>query len=116
MNPFCHIVIPAPDLAKARDFYRQVFGWQVQDNHPGPKYWFFESGNVGGAFSGHRQPAANSVQLILRVDNMAETLAKIELHGGRVTRPKAAIGEADSGYDAHFLDPNGNEMGLYSAT
>ena len=48
-SPFCHVVIPAPDLAKANSFYEAIFGWRVQV--PGPNYWFFESRNVGGAFS-----------------------------------------------------------------
>ena len=77
--PFGHIVIPAPDLEKARRFYEGVFGWTVRRNEPGPGYWFFESGNVGGALDRDGQPAAGSVRLILRVTDMAETL---ELHRG----------------------------------
>ena len=37
-SAFCHIVIPAPDLAKAQVFYERVFGWKVQPNIPGAKY------------------------------------------------------------------------------
>ena len=112
-SPFCHIVIPAPDLEKAKDFYQRVFGWNVQSNVPGPKYWFFESGNVGGVFSAARKPAAGAVILVLRVDDMAETLSRIRQHGGSVTQEPSSLGEADPGRDAYFLDPNGNEMGVY---
>jgi predicted enzyme related to lactoylglutathione lyase len=112
--PFGHIVIPAPDLEKARRFYEGVFGWTVRRNEPGPGYWFFESGNVGGALDRDGQPAAGSVRLILRVTDMAETLERIAAHGGTVTRGREAIGEADRGYDAYFLDPNGNALGIYS--
>lgn len=113
-SAFCHIVIPAPDLAKARAFYSRVFDWQVQPNIPGPTYWFYRSGNVGGAFDGRATPARGAVVLVLHVDDMARSLALIEAHGGTITRGRGAIGEAANGYDAYFLDPNGNEMGIYS--
>ena len=112
-SPFCHIVIPAPDLEKAKAFYQQVFGWKVQANVPGPKYWFFESGNVGGAFNGNKKPAVGSVVLVLRVEDIDAAISKIRENGGRVTQEPSAIGEADPGRDAYFLDPNGNEMGVY---
>jgi len=113
-NAFCHIVIPAPDLEAAKAFYESVFHWQVQANVPGEKYWFFQSGNVGGAFSADRQPAPHSVQLIIQVVDMQAALGRIVQYGGTVTQPPSAIGEAAPGYDAYFLDPNQNEMGLYT--
>ena len=112
-SPFCHIVIPAPDLGKAHSFYRRAFGWNVQTNVPGPKYWFFESGNVSGAFNGNTKPAVGSIVLVLCVDDMDAAIARIRENGGTVTQEPSAIGEADTGRDAYFLDPNGNEMGIY---
>ena len=112
-SPFCHIVIPAPDLEKASSFYQRAFGWKVQRNVPGPRYWFFESGNVGGAFDGNARPVARSVVLVLRVDDMNAAIARIRDNGGTVTQEPSAIGEADPGRDAYFVDPNGNEMGIY---
>ena len=112
-SPFCHIVIPAPDLGKAASFYRRVFGWKVQKNIPGPTYWFFESGNVGGAFNGNAKPAVGSIVLVLRVDDMGAAIGRIRENGGSVTQEPSAIGKADPGRDAYFLDPNGNEMGIY---
>jgi len=115
-SSFCHIVIPAPDLEKAKLFYEAVFNWTVQKDIPGPKYWFFKSGNVGGAFDSNARPATDSIVLILRVDDMIAIIEAIKKHGGTITQERSAIGEASSGYDAHFLDPNGNAMGIYSAT
>jgi predicted enzyme related to lactoylglutathione lyase len=112
-SPFCHIVIPAPDLEKAKDFYQRVFGWNVQPNVPGARYWFFKSGNVGGAFNGATKPAVGSVVLVLRVEDMDAAVARIRDNGGRITQEPSAIGDADPGRDAYFLDPNGNEMGVY---
>lgn len=111
---FCHIVIPARDLAKAKSFYEAIFGWQVQMNVPGPGYWFFESGNVGGAFSSNKKPAEETTVLMISVDDMRATLDLISQQGGIVTQDRSRIGDAAEGYDAYFRDPNGNEMGLYS--
>ena len=115
-SPFCHIVIPSSDLQKAKLFYENVFGWKIQVEIPGEKYWFFESGNVGGAFDGHRQPAPKSTVLVIRVDDIRGTLVQVVEHGGKVIQAPSRIGKARPGYDAYFLDPNGNEMGLYSET
>lgn len=114
-TPFCHIVIAAPDLGKAKAFYETVFGWEVTSDNPAPTYWFFKSGNVGGAFSSDMKPNGDPiVPLFLKVDDMAAALRKVQEHGGRIVKGKGPIGEADPGQDAHFLDPNGNRIGLYS--
>jgi len=113
-SPFCHIVIPAPDLEKAMSFYQTIFGWRVQSNVPGQKYWFFESGNVSGAFSGNKKPGVGSVVLVIQVEDMPSTLERIVELGGTIKQSRSRIGQADAGYDAYFLDPNGNEMGIYS--
>jgi len=110
---FCHIVIPAPDLERAKAFYEKVFGWQVRANVPGPSYWFFESGNVGGAFNGRKKPSSGGAVLVLHVDDVDDAIGRVRENGGTVTQEPGAIGEADPGRDAYFLDPNGNEMGIY---
>jgi uncharacterized protein len=115
-TPFCHIVIPAPDLEKASAFYEQVFGWKVQRNVPGSQYWFFASGNVGGAFNGRTKPAKDAVVLVLEVKDMTAAVATIRAHGGTITQEPGEIGDASPGRDAYFLDPNGNEMGVYCAS
>lgn len=104
-SPFCHISIPASDLEKAKTFYESVFGWTVKVNIPGPKYWFFESGNVGGAFSGNGVPTADSVMLFLQVEDMQTTIERIMEYGGTITQYRSAIGDASPGFDAHFLIP-----------
>ena len=35
-NPFVHLELNTPDLAKAKAFYGALFGWQFQDNDMGP--------------------------------------------------------------------------------
>ena len=113
-SPFCHIVIPAPDLSKAKQFYERIFGWTVKESHPGRAYWFFESGNVGGAFDSKAQPAQGSIVLIIEVEDMPATIQSIIRLGGTIVQDRSRIGEAAAGYDAYFLDPNGNKLGIHS--
>jgi predicted enzyme related to lactoylglutathione lyase len=35
-NPFVHLELNTPDLAKAKAFYGELFGWQFQDMDMGP--------------------------------------------------------------------------------
>lgn len=35
-NPFVHLELNTPDLAKAKTFYSALFGWEFQDNEMGP--------------------------------------------------------------------------------
>ena len=113
-SPFCHIVIPAPDLPKAQQFYEKIFRWTVAENRPGPAYWFFESGNVGGAFDSKAQPARGSIVLVIEVEDMPATIQSIVRLGGTIVQDRSRIGEAADGYDAYFLDPNGNRLGIHS--
>jgi hypothetical protein len=115
-SPFCHIAIPAQDLRKAQVFYRGVFGWQITEDVPDPRYWFFQSGNVGGALDGSLSGSATGVVLVLSVTDITESLRLVTEHGGTVVRGRSAIGEASDGFDAYFLDPNGNKVGIYSAS
>ena len=112
--PFCHIVIPAPELEPACSFYETVFGWTVYRRSPGARYWAFESGNVDGALDASRTPARDSVILMLQVEDIDATLSAIREAGGTVTKERSAIGESARGFDAYFLDPNGNELGIFS--
>ncbi len=104
-SSFCHIVIPAPDLPKAKDFYEEVFGWRVRANHPGAAYWFFESGNVSGGFDSNAQPTQGSIVLVLEVEDMPAVIPHILQLGGTILQGRSRIGEAAEGYDAYFLDP-----------
>lgn len=54
-NPFVHLELNTPDLAKAKAFYTGMFGWQFKDMDMGPGgiYSTFQSdsGPGGGAFT-----------------------------------------------------------------
>ena len=110
-HPICYVEIPAPDLARAHDFYRDIFGWSMQ---PSGDYLMFESGE--GALAGGLDPRkalGDGVVLYIRVTDIPATLERIEQAGGQTIRPRSEVGD-DYGYFALFRDPNGNQMGLWS--
>lgn len=114
-SAFCHLSLPAPDLDKAKSFYEAVFGWTVQISPAAPKYWFFEAGNISGAFDANTTPAPKGVGIVpmLQVTDLDATLALIAANGGTITQGRSKIGDASPGNDAYFLDPNGNALGIY---
>lgn len=111
---FCHIEIPAPDLKKSIRFYKKVFNWQEVIFEGFEGYWFFSNENVGGALVKHIKPCSYGVILVIRVEDVAETLPLIEQEGGVIQEGKKELAN-NMGYYAYFSDPNGNTLGIWSA-
>jgi predicted enzyme related to lactoylglutathione lyase len=103
-----------PRRSQRRDFYEKVFGWTVS-RMCRVGLLVLRIGQRGGAFS-NGKPAVGAMVLVLHVDDMDAALSRVVEFGGHVTRGRSEIGEAASGFDAYFVDPNGNEMGLFSET
>ena len=113
-NRICHVEIAVTDLAKAKSFYGDVFGWTYPMDSP--QYVLFTAGDgVGGGFSPvDKAPQDGAVAIYIGVDDISQTLKRIESAGGKTVQPKTAIG-GGFGYMAHVRDPFGNMMGLCSS-
>jgi predicted enzyme related to lactoylglutathione lyase len=74
---------------------------------------FDDPGGVRGTWvkEGDRTPDERTRTYIM-VDSIAESLQQIENAGGRVLTPRTDIGP-NLGAFAAFIDPVGNEFGLY---
>lgn len=115
------IEIPATDFARAVKFYETVLGIKltVCESCETEKMAFFSDftetePNVAISWTTDFLPAKNGVLVSLEVDNMEQTLERINANGGKTIRPKTKI-EADSmGYFALFSDSEGNTIGLYA--
>ena len=111
-----HIEIPAPDLAKAIGFYAAVFKWQTTIINP-DLYAYFMIGDTqsGGGLDASLKPAPEKCgpQIVIDVEDIEETLQKIQEHGGAVTLPKTPI-DGGHGFYAGFRDPNGNHMQIHA--
>jgi uncharacterized protein len=116
-----HFEVPFDDADRAREFYREVFGWQIQ---PMPEMEYnmvqtgpvsdqgmpSEPGYIGGGMM-QRQAPYNSPVITLAVDDIDSTIVAIEKHGGAAVGEKSAVG--DMGFAAYFTDSEGNLMGLW---
>jgi predicted enzyme related to lactoylglutathione lyase len=116
-----HFEIPADDAERASAFYRSAFDWSITAE-PGMEYWALRTTQTGddgmpsepGAINGGlfiREPSLRTPIVTVDVDNIDDTLARIEELGGSTVQPKSAV--ADMGFAAYFADSEGNIIGLW---
>lgn len=107
----CYIEIPAADIARSSEFYRQVFRWQLKQRGDGQTAFDDTVGGVSGTWVLGRPPASvPGLLMYVMVDNAAETLDAIVASGGQIVQP---IGKDAPAITARFRDPAGNVIGLY---
>lgn len=107
----CYIEIPASDIARSADFYRQVFGWHIRQRGDGHTAFDDGVGEVSGTWVRGRLPASEPGLLVyVMVDRVAATLDAIVADGGQIVQP---IGADAPEITARFRDPAGNVIGLY---
>ncbi len=117
-HPIVHIEIPTlkSKSKDAAEFYAKTFDWKLE-HAPEFDYWQFASeGGPGGGFievGGESNAKINEPVVYIGTDDIAGTLSQIEANGGKTVMPKTEI--PGIGWFAHFTDPAGNRMALYTA-
>jgi predicted enzyme related to lactoylglutathione lyase len=107
----CYIEIPAADIQRSAEFYKQVFGWQIRKRGDGHTAFDDTIGEVSGTWVLGRPAATNPGLLIyIMVDSVAKTVNAVTANGGEITQP---IGSDAPEITARFRDPFGNVIGLY---
>jgi uncharacterized protein len=110
--------IPATNFARAQAFYGAVLGRTIEPMVMGPITMGFLSSDpnaVGGAIV-HGEGAPSQLGTIVYLnggEDLAPMLARVEPAGGSIAVPKTEIGN-DFGFFAHFVDTEGNKIGLHS--
>jgi predicted enzyme related to lactoylglutathione lyase len=116
-----HFEIPFDDGDRARRFYGEAFGWQLQ-SMPGMGYTLVstgptgdrgptEAGFVNGGMMGRSDSPSSTPILVVDVDSIDKALDRIGELGGEVVLAKQPVG--DMGFSAYFRDPEGNVIGLW---
>ncbi len=116
-----HFEVPFDDGERARNFYRDVFGWQINEM-PELQYTIVSTGPAGddgmpnepGYIGGgmfQRQGDIDRPVITVNVDSIEDALAMVDKHGGSAVGEKMAV--ADMGFAAYFKDSEGNLMGLW---
>jgi uncharacterized protein len=109
-----YIEFTVTDLAEAKRFYADAFGWQFTDY--GTQYAGIRDGSggdvqeVGGLALGTQVRAGGPLVLLYSAD-LDRTLTAVTSAGGRVVQDPYAF---PGGRRFHFLDTSGNELGVWS--
>lgn len=108
----CYLEIPALTADSSAPFYADIFGWKVRPRGDG-NLAFDDTGCVSGTWvkEADRTPDERT-RVYIMVDDVAETLRRVQQAGGRVLTPRTDIGPNMGAFGA-FADPVGNEFGLY---
>ncbi len=107
-----YVELPAEDFTKAKAFYGDVFGWTFEDY--GDCYCAFSDGSMDGGF--YRSPlrsdsSQGAALVVLYAEDLEATLGRITSAGGELCKP---IFSFPGGRRFHFLDPNRNELAVWS--
>ncbi len=95
-----HFEFPAGDVERARKFYKEVFGWEMEKwenpENPDKEFWFVKTKDENGnkVLSGgmmKRQSQEHKVTNYITVNSIAEYMQKIEQAGGKIIVPKIEI-------------------------
>ncbi len=117
MNRFTHFELATSDLEKTADFYRTVFGWDIQKWEGPVEYWMVTTGDQttpginGGLLltQGDFKGTVNTIE----VEDIDSVIEKVLACGGEVAMPKGPIPSV--GYQAYVKDSTGIMIGLHQA-
>jgi predicted enzyme related to lactoylglutathione lyase len=111
--------IPVTDFARAKAFYEKVLGIAIDPMEMGPITMGMLSTDqnaIGGAIvhgDGGSPSRTGTLVYLNGGDDLTPMLARAKAAGGTVEVPKTEIGN-DFGFFAHFIDTEGNKVGLHS--
>lgn len=110
-NSINYIEFPLVNNAETIRFYEQAFGWEFTEW--GPNYISFTGAHIDGGFNGEgdAQVSPRGVLVVLYANDIEECFINVTDAGGEIVK---AIFEFPGGKRFHFLDPNGNELAVWS--
>lgn len=114
-NPFVHVELNTTDVDKAKDFYGNLFDWELADMAMGPSdvYTVIKPGQgTGGGLLKNPMPGAPSFWLAyVLVDDIGEATRKAASLGAKVIRDSVEV--PDMGWLSIIQDPTGAALGLW---
>jgi catechol 2,3-dioxygenase-like lactoylglutathione lyase family enzyme len=118
-----HLVLAVSDVARAHDFYRGVFGWTshlewpdeytelvVSDDDRLGLYRRDGYAETAGAEPVELNGRVSPAYLYVRVDDLDETIDRLERAGARKLSPRSTRGWGEEA--AYFADPDGNVVAV----
>ena len=118
-NKLTWFEINVTNLERAKAFYESVLGAEFTfvDMPSAPMYMFNvdqATGEAGGALvkASDNEPTDKGTIIYFSSQDVSIEAAKVERAGGKLLFPKTSIG--DFGFIVHFIDSEGNRIGLHS--
>ena len=109
-SPVVHFEVAGKDAKKLQQFYAGLFGWKIDANNP-MDYGVVaaeDSGIAGGV--GPSPDGSRHVTFYVQVPDLQAALDKAETLGGKTVTPPMDVPGGPA--LAHFIDPEGNFIGL----
>ncbi|MBI4043630.1 MAG: VOC family protein [Candidatus Diapherotrites archaeon] len=124
MDKVVHFEIPADNIERAKKFYSNVFGWDIQQvPDPTMEYHMVytvktdektrmpvETGGINGGMS-KRMAQGETPVIVVNVKSLDESLQKAQREGAKIVMPKTTV--MDMGLYARIQDPEGNVVGVW---
>ena len=109
-----HVEIPAENPEALGNFYRDLFGWEIQHS-PELNYtmWADGSGSGGGFPAVSADTPAGRVLVYIDSEDIDADMKRVEELGGTVVLPKMEI--PGTGWFGIFKDPTGNHLAVYTS-
>jgi len=107
--PTAYVEFNVRDAARAKAFYRAVFGWAFTDY--GPDYTSFAADGVAGGFAKAEPSGAGGPLMVFHAADLEGALARVRAAGGVVTKPIFAY---PGGRRFHFRDLDGYDVAAWS--
>jgi uncharacterized protein len=117
MARIVHFEIPADDPARAAEFYKTVFGWDIQKWGGPTEYWLANTGpaaepGINGGIMKRQHPGAVTCNTA-GVASLDQSMKDVTSAGGKVIVPKMAI--PGVGWLSYAVDTEGNQFGMMQA-
>ncbi len=116
-QPVAFFEVISDEPKRAREFYGELFGWQVVEGPGWEGYAVVDTGAgesaVGGGIGPSQAPDDAGVKIYMRVDDLDAYLERAEQLGGTRLVPPTDL-PGDFGRIAIIADPDGNPVGLWA--
>lgn len=110
--------IAVSDLERAKKFYESVFKkTMIYMEMPDSKMYMFDgaedkAGSMGAIVQSTKKPSTEGTMVYFEVEDVATEAALVDANGGKLLFPKTSIGQF--GFICHFMDTEGNLLGIHS--
>ena len=115
-HTICHLEIPTTDVKRSGEFYKKLFGWDI-DYSWGANYAIFNTGEGkltgGGLDSSEQTRSIGSIIIYILVDDIDTMLEKAAKLGAKKVKEKTEI--PNVGWCGLFTDLDGNTVGLFTS-